>query len=201
MPSAQTSPFNPERTCTASTESRCQRPCPVGPGRAWPTRSSPGRGGDAPDVCERYGIAEAQGARLPARRGEAALDGVIGVRCAERPTTFDGRQRSRIKLMNCLASGPAQPQGGTPSEPVVSRDATKSASRKVNELRGQPTARRRRTPILYVSGGGVDGDWLAPRTSTSVDVLGVVSCRESSAVFSRQHPGDGGGGRLGLPGL
>jgi hypothetical protein len=46
-------------------------------------------------------------------------------------------------------------------------------------------------PILYVSGSGEDGDWLAPRTSASVGVLGVVSCCESSAVFSRQHPGGG----------
>ena len=74
---------------------------------------------------------------------EAALDGGIGVRCAERPITFDGRQLSRIKLMSRPASGPAQPQGGTPSEPIVSRDATESASWKVNELKEQLTARRR----------------------------------------------------------
>ena len=36
---------------------------------------------------------------------EAALDGGIGVLFAERPTTFDGRQLSRIKLM----SRPATP--------------------------------------------------------------------------------------------
>jgi hypothetical protein len=40
---------------------------------------------------------------------EAALDGGLGVRCAERPATFDGRQLSRIKLMSGPASGPAQP--------------------------------------------------------------------------------------------
>ena len=34
---------------------------------------------------------------------------------------------------------------------------------------------------------------LAPRTSASVGVLGVVNCRESSAVFSLQHPGGGPG--------
>jgi hypothetical protein len=77
---------------------------------------------------------------------EAALDAGIGVRFAEHPTTFDGRQLSRIKLMSRPASGPAQRQGGTPSEPIVSLDTTKSASRKVNELSEQPTARRRRTP-------------------------------------------------------
>ena len=45
----------------------------------------------------------------------------------------------------------------------------------------------------YVSGDGEDGDWLAPGTSASVGVLGMVSCRESSAVFSLQHPGRGPG--------
>jgi hypothetical protein len=79
---------------------------------------------------------------------EAALDAGIGVRFAEHPTTFDGRQLSRIKLMSRPASGPAQRQGGTPSEPIVSLDTTKSASRKVNELSEQPTARRRRTPNI-----------------------------------------------------
>jgi hypothetical protein len=45
----------------------------------------------------------------PLAAGEAALDGGIGVRCAERPITFDGRQLSRIKLMSRPANGPAQP--------------------------------------------------------------------------------------------
>ena len=40
---------------------------------------------------------------------EAALDGSIDIRCAERPTTFDVRQLSRIKLMSRPANGPAQP--------------------------------------------------------------------------------------------
>jgi hypothetical protein len=103
---------------------------------------SQGRGGDAPDSAKGTGSLRLKVLGSPLAAVEAALDGGIGVRCAERPTTFDDRQLSRIKLMSRPASDPAQPQGGTPSEPIVSRDATKSGSRKVNELREQPTARR-----------------------------------------------------------
>ena len=101
---------------------------------------------------------------------EAALDGGIGVRCAKRPTTFDGRQLSRIKLMSRPASGPAQPQGGTTSEPIVSRDATKSASRKVNELREQPTARQR-LPAEYAHVGirGEDSTFVPDRPVMRAD--------------------------------
>jgi len=114
---------------------------------------------------------------------EAALDGGIGVRCAERPTTFDSRQLSRIKLMSRPASGPAQPQGGTPSEPIVFRDATKSASRKVNELREQP--HHPTTPNAEsgaerdrAHGDGCDGRMLCyggPRLGVDLDAVQSVA--------------------------
>jgi hypothetical protein len=49
----------------------------------------------------------------PLAAAEAALDGGIGVRCTERPTTFDGRQLSR------LVAAMARPRAGAGPSPVV----------------------------------------------------------------------------------
>jgi len=105
-----------------------------------------GRGGDAPDSAKGTGSLRLKVLGSPLAAVEAALDGGIGVRCAERPTTFDGRSAELNQTDEPPGLWSRSTAGGTPSEPIVSRDATKSASRKVNELREQPTARQRRTP-------------------------------------------------------
>src|SRR5260370_36870022 len=92
-----------------------------------------GRGGDAPDSAKGTGSLRLKLLGSPLAAVEAALDGGIGVRCAERPITFDGRQLSRIKLMSHPASGPAQPQGAAPSEPIGYREGTNAATLKVDE--------------------------------------------------------------------
>src|SRR5216683_2520813 len=89
-----------------------------------------------------YGINRVQVLGSPLAAVEAALDGGIGVRCAERPTTFDGRSAELNQTDEPPGLWSRSTAGGTPSEPIVSRDATKSASRTVNELREQPTARQ-----------------------------------------------------------